>query len=89
MIEPEQTWRLDGACRDQDPELFFPFAANGPEDTAGERRAKAVCRDCPVRATCLRFALDTAQKYGVWGGASEYDRERMLRRPRRHEEVQG
>jgi WhiB family transcriptional regulator, redox-sensing transcriptional regulator len=65
-------WRAQGACRREDPELFFPVA----------HRARAICRRCPVRAECLSFALETVQDHGVWGGTSE-DERRALRRNRR------
>jgi WhiB family transcriptional regulator, redox-sensing transcriptional regulator len=44
------------------PDLFF---AESPLDVA---RAKALCRDCPVRAACLADALDRGEPWGVWGG---------------------
>jgi WhiB family redox-sensing transcriptional regulator len=44
------------------PDLFF---AELPGDVA---RAKALCRDCPVRAACLTDALDRGEPCGVWGG---------------------
>lgn len=51
---------------------------------AAERteRAKAICRTCTVRDECLRFALDTSQEYGIWGGTDEKDRQRIRRRQR-------
>jgi WhiB family transcriptional regulator, redox-sensing transcriptional regulator len=49
-------------CRLNDPELFF---AESPADI---ETAKALCRDCPVRAECLAGALDRAEPWGVWGG---------------------
>ena len=45
-----------------DPDLFF---AESPGDVT---RAKALCRDCPVRAACLADALDRGEPWGVWGG---------------------
>lgn len=74
-------WRGQGACRQEDPELFFPVAQTGPA-LAQLDRARAICRRCPVRAECLSFALDTVQDHGVWGGTSE-DERRALRRNRR------
>jgi WhiB family redox-sensing transcriptional regulator len=67
-----------GACREEDPELFFPVGDTGP---AGRQReaAKAVCTRCPVRDACLRWALDTRQVDGVWGGTSEEERARIWR----------
>ena len=74
-------WRYRAACRDSDPNLFFPVGSTG---TALEeiQAAKALCRTCPVQAECLAFALETNQEAGVWGGASEEER-RQLRRDRR------
>jgi WhiB family redox-sensing transcriptional regulator len=49
-------------CRLVDPEVFF---AESPVDV---ENAKALCRDCPVRAVCLAGALDRREPWGVWGG---------------------
>jgi WhiB family redox-sensing transcriptional regulator len=49
-------------CRLNDPELWF---AESPVDV---ELAKALCRDCPVRAHCLDSALERAEPWGVWGG---------------------
>jgi WhiB family redox-sensing transcriptional regulator len=70
-------WLDLGACRDEDPDLFFPIASAGP-GAAQVAAAKAVCGRCAVRETCLRYALDAHQDYGVWGGLSE-DERRALR----------
>ena len=40
-------WRHRAACRDEDPELFFPIGNTGPALLQIEE-AKAVCRRCPV-----------------------------------------
>lgn len=71
-------WRAGAACRDLDPEMFFPLGSTGPAAREVER-AKAVCRGCSVSAQCLRWALDTGQDFGVWGGLSE-DERRALKR---------
>lgn len=70
-------WRRDAACRDEEPELFFPPGRN---DTARAQieAAKSICAACPVRAACLRFALDTEQGEGIWGGRTARERD-MLR----------
>jgi len=70
-------WRDDAACRHLDPELFFPISALGAALPQIEA-AKQVCRHCPVRVPCLRWALDTGQDAGIWGGATEQER-RLLR----------
>src|SRR6266567_926143 len=75
-------WASRGACRDEDPDLFFPIASTGPalEEIA---RAKAVCARCQVRAECLSYALETGQDCGVWGGATEQERRAMRARRNR------
>ena len=72
-------FRDRAACRDVDPELFFPIGS-GPLAEAQIARAKAVCRACPVIAECLRWALDTGQTEGVWGGTDVAERRAMTRR---------
>ncbi|MEU9560097.1 WhiB family transcriptional regulator [Streptomyces fumanus] len=72
-------WREFAACRDEDPDLFFPIGTSGPALLQTEQ-AKAVCHRCPVRDQCLRWALDTGQSIGVWGGTSEDERRALKRR---------
>jgi WhiB family redox-sensing transcriptional regulator len=73
-------WRVEAACRDVDPELFFPVSASGASVPQIEE-AKQVCRTCPVRAACLRWALERGENAGVWGGTTEDERRsvRLLR----------
>jgi WhiB family transcriptional regulator, redox-sensing transcriptional regulator len=77
----EGGWRSRAACRGDDPELFFPIGSSGRAALEQIAAAKAICIRCPVREACLRFALDTGQDYGVWGGLTEDER----RTPRRRE----
>jgi WhiB family redox-sensing transcriptional regulator len=73
-------WREHAACRDTDPDLFFPVGTTGPAIEQIDN-AKAVCRECDVQKTCLEYALVTNQDSGIWGGTSEEER-RALRRQR-------
>lgn len=75
-------WRHDAACRDSDPELFFPIGNTGPALIQIEQ-AKQICRSCPVISACLEWALDSGQEAGVWGGTSEDERRLMRRRAQR------
>jgi WhiB family redox-sensing transcriptional regulator len=66
-------WRDRAACRDEDPELFFPVGDGaGAQDQIA--RAQAVCERCPVRQQCLDFALSTGQDAGIWGGLTAAQR---------------
>ncbi|KUL45764.1 WhiB family transcriptional regulator [Streptomyces regalis] len=74
-------WRDHAACRHEDPDLFYPIGTSGPMLLQTEQ-AKAVCRRCSVRERCLRWALDTEQFIGIWGGTSENERRALRRRAR-------
>jgi WhiB family redox-sensing transcriptional regulator len=65
-----------GACRSEDPELFFPVTTYGAA-LRQVNAAKTVCRACAVRAACLSFGLQTSQD-GIWGGTTPEER-RALR----------
>jgi WhiB family redox-sensing transcriptional regulator len=43
-----------------------------------QRRACNFCFGCEVRNECLKWALDTKQLWGVWGGRTEDDIRRAL-----------
>jgi WhiB family redox-sensing transcriptional regulator len=70
-------WRQHAACQGLDPEIFYPSS----EEEAGP--AKAVCAQCSVVTTCLDHALGSRERDGVWGGATEKERRRLLRQRRR------
>jgi len=71
-------WRDLAACRQHDPELFFPVGTAGPALDQIER-ARRVCRGCPARMPCLSWALDHGMASGIWGGATEEERRAMRR----------
>ena len=58
---------------DLEAELFFPIGTSSPalRQTA---KAKAVCRRCDVVQACLRWAIESRQDTGVWGGLSGGER---------------
>ena len=70
-------WRELGACRGLDPAIFHPDTDDDAE------QAKAVCGECGVRVACLEHALASREKVGVWGGATERERRRLIRQRRR------
>jgi WhiB family redox-sensing transcriptional regulator len=72
-------WRHRAACRDEDPELFFPIGTTGPAVLQVDE-AKAVCRRCEAVDECLTWAIDSDQDAGVWGGLSEDERRAVRRR---------
>ncbi len=71
-------WRNRSACRDRDPELFFPVGSTGAAVDQIDA-ARLVCQTCPVRSECLDFALATNQEAGIWGGTTEDERRKVRR----------
>lgn len=78
QLEPTP-WSALAACRGVPGDLWFP------ERGASAADAKAVCVVCPVRTTCLDYALRWDIRHGIWGGMSVRERRRVGRRggPRR------
>ncbi|MEY4173413.1 MAG: hypothetical protein RI900_578 [Actinomycetota bacterium] len=77
MSAKEIQWRQLGACRGLEPGIFYP------DDDDEALEAKSVCAECSVRVACLEYALNQREKAGVWGGATERERRRMIRQRRR------
>jgi WhiB family redox-sensing transcriptional regulator len=67
------SWHERARCQGSDPEMFFDHRKGA------ERRAKAVCADCPVRLECLTASLSFRAEFGVWGGLSGPERRALLR----------
>ncbi|MEV1065994.1 WhiB family transcriptional regulator [Streptomyces sp. NPDC050263] len=75
------TWHESAACRSTphhqvDPDLFFPE----PDEMDRIRAAKALCAQCPVRATCLDAALENGDRDGIRGGLTEEERDPLHRK---------
>ncbi|MEV5983203.1 WhiB family transcriptional regulator [Streptomyces sp. NPDC052114] len=81
-------WLRDAACRNADPELFFPIGSTGPA-VRDVREAKRICARCPVIEECLDYALTTGQTSGVWGGTCEEERKAPRRARLRRAAVAG
>ncbi|GAC1517751.1 MAG: hypothetical protein NVS1B12_05640 [Acidimicrobiales bacterium] len=71
------SWRQTAACRGVDPDIFYPASDEEAEV------AKSICAQCNARQTCLEYALANRERDGVWGGATEKERRRLLRQRRK------
>lgn len=79
LPEVIENWRIDALCRTfVDDEVWYP------EDPKEAEFGKGVCNGtmggpvCPVRSQCLAAALARGERYGTFGGMTEWDREEML-----------
>lgn len=77
---PDPEFFHRAACREEDPELFFPIGgADSPIYQQQLAQALAVCHRCPVTRDCLAWALQHGHEHGVFGGLAEEDRDTLHR----------
>ena len=69
----DTSWMAHGNCNNHPPSVFFP------SDGVGVEAAKKICASCPVTDPGLEQALEQRVDHGVWGGASERQRRRILK----------
>jgi WhiB family redox-sensing transcriptional regulator len=76
-------WTERGLCSQlpttQSDNLFFGIERREAPGrlAAAVNKARAICAQCPVAAACLTNALVRDERYGVWGGTSGRQREKM------------
>lgn len=83
--EEYEEWSKKAACREVDPELFFPDAQIGRPSSAGERsmqvrNAKLICKGCNALSQCREYALAREEPHGIWGNMTPRERRFELRR---------
>lgn len=79
MFSPSSTLR-HAPCRDlpesERDRVFFPSSGTG------YKRAKAICGTCRDRTACrdlaLSFEIPGELRYGIWGGLSARERDRLV-----------
>lgn len=77
-----QEWQTRAACVGMDTEIWFP-EGNSIEDQAKREHAKRICCRCPVRVTCLNWAIRQHIEHGIWGGMTAAERETLREHRRR------
>jgi hypothetical protein len=78
MIDPAYLppeWMKSALCAQVDTEIFYPERG----DSASADAARRICSLCDVKVQCLEYALDNAERYGIWGGTNERDRRPMFK----------
>ena len=66
-------WFSRGNCRGGNKEPFFPDKGDN------SKKPKEPCVECSVRETCLEYAIEHKIRFGIWGGATERERRRIIR----------
>lgn len=73
------SWHPQAVCKEEDDTLFYhPEGERGMARRRRAEAAKAICRSCPVMATCAADALARREPFGTWGGVSEDERAAIL-----------
>lgn len=72
-------WRARAACAGDQAAAFYPPLSTEKRvvKTAREERAKAICAGCTVRSICLEQAVESGERYGIWGGMTDTERSRL------------
>ena len=79
-VRIDDAWQVKAACRGPQAVVFFPPSHFERKDEKLERegRAKAICVTCPVRQSCLEYAVRIREPHGIWGGLNELERKQIL-----------
>jgi WhiB family redox-sensing transcriptional regulator len=70
----EMSWLADAACKDSDPDLFFPQG----DTEARNRQAFAICRGCPVWEQCREWGFASGDRFATLGGVTSRQRARIV-----------
>ena len=73
-------WQARAACRDYDPELWFPVGPHATDSPVWDK-PRAVCATCPVRDACLDDAIEHDDTWGMRAGLTPQQLARLIQRP--------
>jgi WhiB family redox-sensing transcriptional regulator len=71
-----RSWMEQASCHEVDTECWFDDAP----PKAVRRHIRAVCSHCPVRRSCLSYALANNESSGAWGGFAMVELQPLKRR---------
>ena len=80
LMDATKAARSIPPCQTTDPDLWFSTNDYGADDNFNTARiAKNFCKQCPVKDLCLEFALINEEEFGIWGGVSVKERQKLRR----------
>jgi WhiB family redox-sensing transcriptional regulator len=77
-LQERPVWYSRAACKGKPLDLFYPQAVSAADVEVSSAAALAICARCPVREQCA--AAGKAERYGIWGGQTERQRQAARRR---------
>jgi len=75
---PCQTYP-DAFFADDETNSYVTRSVRTHKGEAQENIAKSLCSGCPIRLQCLEYALEAKEEYGVWGGLTVGQRNKIKR----------
>jgi len=72
------TLHADAACRDSDPDVFFPDD-EAPTYEVLVDVARDICSRCHVLDLCRAHGIEY-EEFGIWGGMTEQERRKERKR---------
>lgn len=73
-------WMADGLCHQAGmPDDWYVTNPGRERHDTQQAVALTICAKCPVRETCLEYALDSRDEWGIWGGKTARERKAILR----------
>jgi WhiB family redox-sensing transcriptional regulator len=76
LTPADRAWQAQALCAQTGADFFFP------EPGSSVREAQRICGMCEMRSACLEYALTHDERFGVWGGLSEKERQNLRRATR-------
>jgi WhiB family redox-sensing transcriptional regulator len=73
-VKMNDSWREKALCRISKTQIDF-----FDEDKHSIKMAKSTCRRCIVADECLLFAVQNKEKFGIWGGFTPRERNKITR----------
>jgi WhiB family redox-sensing transcriptional regulator len=76
----DEAWQLRANCRGPQAAIFFApsYSERKDERVIREEMAKSICATCPVRRSCLDYAISIREPHGIWGGLNELERKELI-----------
>lgn len=69
-------WQKSASCADPANKEYVQLFYS--KDSAEKNKAKNLCFSCPARKSCLQWALEHREIWGIWGGKDEIELRRAL-----------
>ncbi|QOH56212.1 WhiB family transcriptional regulator [Rhodococcus rhodochrous] len=67
----------EASCRQVDPETADEYWHPQRYESAAAKMARRICQSCVIMQDCRDYAVKTLPDFGIWGGLSPRELERL------------